>query len=221
MNINGHTEISIYQKTVFLLPERAIYMPQTKTLVLADLHLGKATHFRKAGIMIPHRAGLSSDYLRLHSLINAYSPKRVLLLGDLFHSAVNHDWHYFVDFVNQYSTIDMVLVKGNHDIISTSLYEQAGLAIYQDHFQEDNFIYSHAPRETVLEDHVNIAGHIHPGCSIKSRGRQRIKLPCFHYQPPLFLLPAFGSLTGLYALPLSVNTQQYAIAGEKIFALTG
>ena len=36
-----------------LLPEMAIHIPQEKTLLLADLHLGKVNHFRRSGIPVP------------------------------------------------------------------------------------------------------------------------------------------------------------------------
>ena len=42
-----------------------------------------------------------------------------------------------------------------------------------------------------------LAGHLHPGVTIHGRGRQRLKLPCFHFGDAVGVLPAFGSFTGL------------------------
>ncbi len=39
-----------------LLPQKALFLPEESILVLGDLHLGKAMHFRKAGIIIPRPA---------------------------------------------------------------------------------------------------------------------------------------------------------------------
>jgi uncharacterized protein len=38
---------------IVLLPGRAAWMPATRTLLVADLHLGKAATFRHAGIPVP------------------------------------------------------------------------------------------------------------------------------------------------------------------------
>jgi metallophosphoesterase superfamily enzyme len=51
--LTNHIEISFKGETLVLLPERAIWFPKYETLLVSDTHLGKGSHFRKAGIAIP------------------------------------------------------------------------------------------------------------------------------------------------------------------------
>ena len=74
-----------------LLPEKAVWIGSLRVLLLADIHLGKASHFRKSGIPVPEQVH-DLDYQRLGKLIQDYSPKDVYFLGDLFHSSWNNTY---------------------------------------------------------------------------------------------------------------------------------
>lgn len=207
--------IQLNHTTVYLLVEKCLFLPQTKTLVIADLHLGKATHFRKSGIIIPSGAGTLRDYKTLHTLIIKYNPERIIFLGDLFHSIENAAWQYFLDFTQNFPWLKLLLIQGNHDIFPTHRYSEANLLLFEEQLIEDDFIFSHAPLSTVTEGYVNIAGHIHPATRLKGLGKQWLKLPCFHFEPPYFLLPAFGSLTGTYLLPKG-SSQQFVVTDKLV-----
>jgi metallophosphoesterase superfamily enzyme len=68
-----------------LLPNKAMFWPKMKALLIADLHLGKINHFRKSGIALPSKAN-DRNIEMLVELIHQVRPDRVLCLGDLFHS---------------------------------------------------------------------------------------------------------------------------------------
>ena len=112
-----------------LLSEKAIIWKSRSILLVADLHLGKVTHFRKAGIGIPQLA--ETDTLeRLAQLLLDYPVKEVWILGDLFHSSYNRAWDKFKTFVGQLKDIKFVLVKGNHDILNEKEYAELNLIVY-------------------------------------------------------------------------------------------
>ena len=50
--------------TFWISPERCIYWEEQNALILADIHLGKAGHFRNAGVAVPQRSGVA-DLQRL------------------------------------------------------------------------------------------------------------------------------------------------------------
>ena len=107
-------------QTLVLLPEKAIFWKEKKKLIISDLHLGKAGHFRKAGIPIPqgiHRGDLE----RLETITRKYSPEEIIFLGDLFHSKWNREWQEFSVWRENNKVIKLQLVKGNHDIIPGAL----------------------------------------------------------------------------------------------------
>jgi len=53
----------------------------------ADLHLGKAATFRRAGIPVPEGTS-ARDLARLATLVRDTGADRLLILGDLFHARV-------------------------------------------------------------------------------------------------------------------------------------
>lgn len=211
-------ELRINNKTVYLLAEKCIFFPENETLVIADIHLGKAAHFRKAGIIIPQQAGTDRDFNILQSLLDKYQAKRIIFLGDLFHSAENAAWQHFVDFSRKHRQTELILIKGNHDVLPTAYYTQGNLKVHLETLREDFILYSHAPLPEVPRDVLNIAGHVHPAVNLKTKGKQSLRLPCFHLESSLLLLPAFGSLTGTFALPKG-NAQQFVTTGRTVLAI--
>jgi len=190
--------LKVVGKELELSEDRVIFWSDKEVLFIADLHIGKTSHFRKSGIAIPTGI-IDAEIARLEALIKKYHPKRVFFLGDLFHSDLNHEWTLFDHFLNRNSTVEFILIKGNHDILPKTIYDQSILKIEEEPFQLDSFILSHHPliKSQLKEGYINLCGHIHPGLSIKTKGRSYLKLPCFYHKKNQLILPAFGKLTGL------------------------
>ena len=197
-----------------LLPEKALFKPDESLLVIADVHLGKATHFRNAGIPMPAHAQMS-DYHNLQVLFEKIAPAKVYFLGDLFHSVFNRDWHFFCDLISLFPSISFILVKGNHDIINSNKFDELCIKVV-DSIEDDLFIYSHEPLAEVAQGKVNIVGHIHPGITLSGMGRQSVKLPCFYADKKLVILPAFGVLTGLYNMEKKDTARIYIVLQDEI-----
>jgi len=85
------TDIQIHSHHLTLLPEKALWLPEGRILIVSDVHLGKLTHFRKAGIPLP-AAAKNESLQKLENLIISCNPEQLILLGDLFHSAINSEW---------------------------------------------------------------------------------------------------------------------------------
>ncbi len=195
-----------------LLVEKALWRPDTNQLIIADIHLGKASHFRKAGISIPADSVLE-DMRKLDALMKKYRPEEVILLGDLFHSSYNREWHLFEAFLESFNNIRFILVKGNHDILKKNRYALPNFEVI-DTWEDDVFIYSHEPMEHTIK--FVLSGHIHPGVTLTGKGRQRLSLPCFHISKNQMVLPAFGKLTGLYILEKNKSDTYYLVYNEMI-----
>lgn len=206
IKINGHTVVLLFQK--------ALYFPASATLVVSDLHLGKVAHFRKEGIALPMAAQMD-DYYRLGYLINTWQPRRVIFLGDLFHSSLNDDWRNFARLLSGHSSIEFILVRGNHDLIHEGLYKELDVHV-TDALQENGILFTHEPMECIPPGFVNIYGHIHPGYTISGAGKQSFKLPCFYYRLNAFVVPAFGRLTGLYNMPSSADSDVYLVLSDEV-----
>lgn len=199
-----------------LLPQKALYWPSEKILLVADLHLGKVNHYRKAGYPVPTRANDENTTL-LIDLLNHHKPERMLFLGDLFHSHYNEEWEVLGQVMKHFSSTSFELVMGNHDIMSTLQYERHNVKVHREELRIGNLWLTHAPVENPSPDAYNIAGHIHPGARLFGKGRQALLLPCFYFGKHQGILPAFGSFTGLYPVKVMRGDQVFVIAeGEVI-----
>ncbi len=52
--MNLHHVISLAGAELWLLPDKAIYWPQERALLVADVHIGKAAAYRRLGQPVPH-----------------------------------------------------------------------------------------------------------------------------------------------------------------------
>ena len=196
------------------LKEKALFIKELNLLVIADLHLGKATHFRKSGIPLPLQSA-DADYQKLTHLLETIQPARVFFLGDLFHSEYNHEWERFVSLLDYFPDIDFCLMKGNHDILKPVHYKNLCLRI-EEEAEETGIIFSHHPMENVPARKLNIAGHIHPGIELNGRAREYFRLPCFWLSQNQLILPAFGKLTGLAMIQPSGKDRIFAVTNKSV-----
>jgi hypothetical protein len=197
-----------------LLYQKALYKPDEELLIIADVHLGKASHFRKNGISLPSSAQ-QGDYDNLRNLFDLVQPKKVYFLGDLFHSSLNDDWNNFRDLMQAYGHIVFTLVRGNHDLINDRLFNEVNVVVVNT-IEDERFIYSHEPLDNIAVGKLNIVGHIHPGYVLSGLGRQSVKLPCFYMREQLMVLPAFGVLTGLYSMEQSKSATIYLVLSDSV-----
>ncbi len=207
-----YLEIQLNGEPFYLLPQKAIYRPLKKQLFFSDIHLGKTTHFRKKGIALPQQSKLK-DIDLITSLINRYQPLQIIFLGDLFHSSYNNEWLYFKSLLQQFATLQFILVKGNHDILKDDIYAIKNLDVI-DVLEEEQFIFTHYPLENPIK--LNFCGHVHPSYTLRGKAKQSITLPCFYKQNLTFMLPAFGNLTGLFAVQKNKKTSIYLITQKMV-----
>lgn len=211
MTLDGTERIELRGAPCVLLPEGAIYLPESGALLFSDLHIGKTAHFRKHGFAVPSNA--ASNLLRLQAAVVQWKPQRLICLGDLFHSDYNAEVGAFVQWLQNDSIPPLELVAGNHDILPDTRYAGMGIRVYRGALPLPPFSLQHHPPESGPDDAYVLHGHLHPGIWLQGAGKQQLRLPCFHFGAAAGCLPAFGLFTGLAA----VGPQP----GDRIFALTG
>ncbi|MDR7371826.1 ligase-associated DNA damage response endonuclease PdeM [Flavobacterium aquidurense] len=203
--------IVINNQNFILHQSGAAFWEEKKMLLISDVHLGKVTHFRKYGIGIPKEA-IFENFSRLKTVLEIFNSETIVFLGDLFHSKINTEWDFFVDWIKERSQ-KIILVEGNHDIISKRYYTDLNIEIYNE-LIINGFSLTHHPTDS--ENYFNFCGHIHPGIKLKGLGRQFLSLPCFFLKPKQLIFPAFGEFTGnSYIIPTE-NDKVYAITKEGI-----
>lgn len=199
-----------------LHPQRGIYWPKQQLLMVADTHFGKIKHFQNTGIPIPGEKE-SKTYGRLEKLVRAFQPKKIAILGDLFHSKYNSAWEQYVDWMETHENIEFHLVRGNHDILNDSLYQKVGMVVHEENWQIGEITLTHNP--VAHDSGIQIGGHIHPGVRLEGRGKQKLKLPCFYFSSTKCILPALGYFTGLASLEINKGDRVFVTTAERVIEI--
>jgi DNA ligase-associated metallophosphoesterase len=201
-------DASIAGEPVRLDARRALFWPRWRWLLVADLHLGKASLLRQAGAALP-LGTTTRDLDRLAALVAAYAPSRLIVLGDLVHGRERADAPWLQRFAQwrcAHAALPLTLVAGNHD--RHMAVADLGVDVV-DEIDAAPFVLRHAP-ELHAGLHV-IAGHVHPMALLRD-GRARHRLPAFWLGPRRSILPAFGTLCGL--------TPREAETADRVVAVT-
>ena len=213
---------TIFNNSFWISPERCLFWEEENTLIVADMHLGKTGHFRKAGIAVPQNI-YKADLQRLISQLYVFKADRLIIVGDLTHSAANKELELFKKWRNDFSLLHIELVKGNHDILHDDWYREAGIAINNEELIINNFCFRHdltdARPEAPDTLRYTFHGHVHPGIIIKGMSRQSLRFPCFYFTGNYCILPAFSRFTGTYTVQPQRGESVYAIVENKIMQL--
>lgn len=217
--MNASHQIKIKNQNLWLSSERCLYWEQEKALVLSDLHIGKTGHFRKAGIAVPQTI-FKEDMHRLVSLIQHFSPSKLIVVGDMFHSSANKELELFTKWRGDFSSVDVKLVKGNHDILQKKWYNSAGIELFDSALTIAGFCFQHDPGECG-KDEANkkkyvFSGHIHPGVTISGMGKQSLHFPCFYFTDTYCVLPAFSRFTGTVSIRPKEDDMAFAIVNNSL-----
>ena len=179
----------------------ALWWPDERALVVADLHLEKATSLARHGAFLPpYDSG--ATLARLAALIAGLQPRRVLCLGDSFHDAEGAG-RLAADHVRAVADLargrDWWWIMGNHDPAPPSnLAGQPAIeaALGSLVFRHEAATYESGPCDGTASGRAGeISGHFHPKASIVAFGR-RLSCRCFAQRAGRLILPAFGTYTG-------------------------
>ena len=194
---------------VRLLGERALYWPAREALLIADLHLGKADLFRRAGIGLPS-GGTGDDLERLTRLVAERPVRTLWILGDVLHGPAHRAAWYrqWQAWREQHPQLEIGAVAGNHDRVLP----KADLGITL--LGEGPFLLRHDPQPHPTL-HV-LCGHLHPLARLP--GMQR-RWPAFWLRERLTVLPAYSRFTAGIAPVLGIGEQLVACVDADAIAL--
>jgi DNA ligase-associated metallophosphoesterase len=169
----------------------AIYLPEERTLLVADLHLEKGASFARRGLMLPPYDSAATLAL-LHAAIRRHAPRRIVALGDSFHrkdSAALLDAETRAALLGLMTGHEWIWISGNHDpdapagLPGETLPEMmlGGVAL------------RHEP--SCGASTPEMAGHLHPAAKIRVRGRS-LRRRCFALSESRCVMPAMGAYAG-------------------------
>jgi uncharacterized protein len=171
--------------------EAALFWPAHKALLVADLHLEKASSYAAGGQMLPpydSRATLSE----LAGLVSRFGATAVWCLGDNFHDDKGEGRleATAADLLRGMTgSLDWRWIVGNHD---PGIGANWGGAVF-DEMVVDGIMLRHEAEPT--DSQPEMSGHFHPKLRQQLRGRM-VSRRCFVRSKTKLILPAFGALTG-------------------------
>lgn len=204
----------LHQQNLWLSAQRSLFWEEEKALVVSDLHFGKTGHFRKAGIGVPQSV-YKEDLQRLVSLLQNFQPKKLIVVGDFFHSAANVELDWFKRWREGFAHLPIVLVRGNHDILSENWYADAAIDVVHPTLQLNSFLFSH-DRCEAAPGMYSFCGHIHPGIVLHGLGKQSLRFPCFYFASNHCVLPAFSKFTGAVGMDKTSAQAVYAVVENEL-----
>jgi uncharacterized protein len=217
--MNGACITTVCNEELHLLPERALWWSERATLLIADLHFGKAATLRAHGIPVP-RGSSSATLARLDLLLTLYPAQRIVFLGDFLHARKGRSdatlsalraWR------QRHDSLQLQLVLGNHDRHAGVPPQDLRIEALKEPLVMEPFALRHIP--LAEPERYVIAGHLHPAVRLHGRGHESAQLPCFVFGTSVAVLPAFGELTGTSAIRAQSGQRVFACAGERVLAV--
>ncbi len=161
------------------------------------------------------------DLQRLFNLLQFYKPEQLIVVGDFFHSRTNKEHLLFEKWRNDFTQLEILLVKGNHDILHKDWYIQTKINVFDANpLRINTFAFTHdcadIEKHTDHADAYFLTGHLHPGISIRGKSRQHLSFPCFYFNDAFGVLPAFSKFSGLALISKKKTDHVFAIVNGEL-----
>jgi putative SbcD/Mre11-related phosphoesterase len=176
-------------------PSGALWIEESRTLLVADVHLGYSWAQRRRGELGPLADAVAKD--KLLKLAKELNPFQIVFLGDLVHAprpcAPEREWIEAL-LTELSANTQIIAVRGNHDrafarefghlpLTTVETWTAPGiLALHGDRL-------AHAP---IPESALLILGHLHPSLSLHDAAGAKQRIPLFLVTPHCIVLPAFS-----------------------------
>lgn len=209
-------KIELEGRPLHLLAEGAAFDPAARALFIADLHFGKTTVFREAGIALPD--GPDAKVLdRLAQLTAETRAQTLVILGDVFHARAQGIERALGDWCLERPGLRVRIVPGNHDRRIPWREWLPGAEILNEGECAGAFRVTHFPSEEAGA--ITLCGHLHPGIAIGNPRERKLRVPCFWLRRGALVLPAFGEFTGLGMIEREADDRVWIAAAGKVVEL--
>ena len=218
------------QKSFELAPGRiahasgCIWLPEIRTVLIADVHLGYGWAQRRRGQLGPVSDGGARD--KLAALVTELQPGRIVFLGDIVHAprpaALERELvEATLRLVSEQA--EVIFVRGNHDRGFAADYPQFAVRMCE-HWQSGDIVAIHGDKPTAEESsrHV-VLGHLHPALSIHDDAGAGQRIPVFLTGARGSVLPAFSPFAAGYSVNHGLPREIRDLLGGaiEVLAATG
>jgi len=190
-------------QALWLLPQRAAFMPESGALIIADAHVGA-----------------TEDSLTvLSSLVRRLEATRIIFLGDFLHAvrADHRAMEAVIRWREAHAALELTLVRSRLDARIVEPPVILDIQAFDEPLMYRGLALCHRPHP--IEGAFVLAGHVYPCVSIGGGGQDWHRLPCYWFSPRMGVLPAFGAFTGMQAIKPAKGERIFASAADRVFEL--
>lgn len=215
----GAAPLVLGDEPLELLPGRAVWVPQHRALLVADVHLGKAASFRAQGVPVPETT-TQATLEALSRLCAAQDARALVVLGDLLHGPVaQHSGavEALARWRARQTSLQVMLVRGNHDDRAGDPPPHCGIEVHAGPMRLGGLRLDHEPPV----DPAGVAwvcGHLHPAVHLRAGG-DALRLPAWWLRAGVLVLPAFGEFTGGWRVEPQAGEGLWVSDGTRVFRL--
>jgi putative SbcD/Mre11-related phosphoesterase len=217
---------------LFAHPSGALWIPESKTLLVADVHLGYSWAQRRRGELGPLADARTRE--KLYAVCRELLPTCLVFLGDLVHAprpcAPERVW--IEETLTQLAgAAELIVVRGNHDRAFAREFGHLSVKTVES-WSNHTLTAIHGDRliTALPEHHILVIGHLHPAMAVEDAAGASRKLPLFLVTPHCIVMPAFSPFAGGYEvaaglpdslLPLFRNheIEAVAVSGKRAICL--
>ncbi len=177
------------------------YLPDIKTIIISDLHLGYEESLGKQGVLVP-RFQFKNIIKRLDWITGHIAVEQVVLNGDVKHefgTISKQEWREVLRLIEYFEkkNIKITVVKGNHDTILGPIARKKQLKEVKE-ARHKNILITHGDYVPEKLAPVIIMGHEHPAIMLREKAKAE-KFKCFlkgkYKKSILIVQPSFNPLT--------------------------
>jgi|SRR5581483_1797694 len=213
-------------------PSGVLWIPETQTALVADVHLGYSWAQRRRGELGP--LADSHTQQKLFDLCDDLAPRTIVFLGDLVHAprSSKPERSWIEETLTSLSTrAELIAVRGNHDRAFAREFGRLNIRFVESWCAKNlTAVHGHRLEFALPEAHTLILGHLHPCLGVKDASGATQKLPLFLVTRKCIVLPAFSPFARGYDVVCGVpqelvaffggaEIQAYAATGNRVVAL--
>jgi uncharacterized protein len=219
----------------------AIYIEESKSLIISDIHLGLIESLNKKGMLVP----LNQSYMIIKSLSSIISKikknkkkvKQIIINGDIIHEFTyppKKIIQEIKDFILNLNKYELIFIKGNHDNILKPFFNEINIKFYE-YIILNNILITHGHKKIKnIKENKKIKkiiiGHQHSAISITNKFRSE-KYKCYlvgtYYNKEVIVMPSFHNITtggniltekiiSPY-IPKNINNFEVFIVSDKVY----
>ena len=203
----------------------ALWLPEIRTALVADVHLGYGWAQRRRGQLGPVEDLRTQP--KLDRLMTELQPERLVILGDIVHAPrpAPAERELVEGIVhNLASSAELILVLGNHDRGFLRDYPGLPIRCCQTWYTEGLLaVHGHRPA-AIAEDAITVLGHLHPALGVVDDAGASQRIPVFLVSEKVIVLPAFSPFAVGFDVRRPIPREVRTVLGKgqiEVIAATG